>query len=310
MALTVAVVPFVVAIPVAFAGVGVAVTPDFPSNATVGQTALPASIQILNDSTLPEASSNVDVNTINLVPACGVSFASGATGDCPAADADPGVFQVSSVGTGEAGTACAGTSFTTSIIDASTGQVSFTPSMPVVLGPANDSGASPVCRLDFTFNILKAPTKPAGSSPAGTVLTDQLASASAVSDGATGTSTGSSDVVVALAAPSITTKASGGGKLGKPTSDSATLAPANPKGPTPTGAITFNLYGPGTTCTTTAIYTKAVTVTGTKTYKSGAFTPTAPGTYEWVAAYSGDANNLATASACGTEPVTIKAPKG
>ena len=38
---------------------------------------------------------------------------------------------------------------------------------------------------------------------------------------------------------------------------------------------------------------------------SAAFTPTAVGTYHWVATYNGDANNTTVSSACAAEPVTI-----
>src|SRR5205807_4049964 len=36
--------------------------------------------------------------------------------------------------------------------------------------------------------------------------------------------------------------------------------------------------------------------------------PTAAGTYHWVATYSGDANNKAASSGCADEPVTVNAP--
>jgi hypothetical protein len=40
-------------------------------------------------------------------------------------------------------------------------------------------------------------------------------------------------------------------------------------------------------------------VTGAGRYSSGSFSPKRAGTYRWVAAYSGDPNNAATASGCG-----------
>jgi hypothetical protein len=136
VALVVMVVPFMVDIPSAFAGVGFGVTPTFPANVTVGQTGLPASLQIVNNSTSPENVGNAQLDMITLVPSCG-AFAFTATGDCPnPPDADPGVFQLSSTATGEAGTACAGQTFTVTVIDPATGQVQFVPvGGPVVLGP-------------------------------------------------------------------------------------------------------------------------------------------------------------------------------
>src|SRR5579863_8619365 len=73
LALVIAVVPFVVNIPAAFAGIGFGVIPTFPSPVTVGQTGLPASLTIANDSTTPDNASPVTLDTITLVPACGSS---------------------------------------------------------------------------------------------------------------------------------------------------------------------------------------------------------------------------------------------
>ena len=62
----------------------------------------------------------------------------------------------------------------------------------------------------------------------------------------------------------------------------------------PTGTITFTLFGPNNpTCTGAAIFTSTVPVAGNGVYPSAPFTATTPGTYNWVAAYSGDANNAA-----------------
>lgn len=67
----------------------------------------------------------------------------------------------------------------------------------------------------------------------------------------------------------------------------------------PTGTITFNLYGPNdATCTGAIIFTSTVPVNGNGSYSSALFTPLAVGTYRWIANYSGDGNNAATANAC------------
>lgn len=89
IALVVAAASFLLALPQAFAGVGFGVTPTFPTTVTVGQTGLPASLQITNTATPPETGGNVTINTINLVPSCGTTAFVGA-GDCPIAEADPG----------------------------------------------------------------------------------------------------------------------------------------------------------------------------------------------------------------------------
>ena len=299
VALVVAVVPFVVAVPAAYAGVGFGVTPTFPVQVLVGATGLPASIQISNSSTTPENGGNVTITAINLVPSCGTTATVG-FGNCPAVSADPNVFQLSATATGETGTACAGTTFTVTIIDPSTGQVTFTAPVgsPVVLTPPGMPGS--ICVIDFTFNVLKAPTKPDGLSPPGTVDTDQIgfASGQAVVNGKLGSGTGSSGTRVLLATPGLTTTATTTTTIGGSITDTAHLLPSSPPGPAPTGTITFRLFNTAG-CTGAAIFTSTVTVNGTGDYTSAAFTPTGPGTYRWIAAYSGDGNYVPATTACG-----------
>jgi hypothetical protein len=80
---------------------------------------------------------------------------------------------------------------------------------------------------------------------------------------------------------------------------------------TPTGSITFNLYGPGdATCQGTPAYTQTVTVNGNGTYSTtntGAtpFHATTAGTWRWASSYTGDASNFGATSACGVEQFTI-----
>ncbi|MEY2518471.1 MAG: hypothetical protein QOF24_230 [Verrucomicrobiota bacterium] len=112
------------------------------------------------------------------------------------------------------------------------------------------------------------------------------------------TITGTSNAIaVGKTNPTIITQASTGINLGAGTiSDAATLA----GGSAPTGSITFRLYGPNdATCGGAAVFTSAaIPVNGNATYSSGNFTPTAPGTYRWIASYSGDTANNAVAGAC------------
>ena len=94
-----------------------------------------------------------------------------------------------------------------------------------------------------------------------------------------------------VAAPSV--------PLGTAISDSKTLGGGGLGSAAPTGTITFNLYAPGdTSCTGTVIFSSQVTVTGNGAYSSASFTPTTVGTYRWIANYSGDADNAATANVC------------
>ncbi|HWB13988.1 MAG TPA: SdrD B-like domain-containing protein [Pirellulales bacterium] len=92
--------------------------------------------------------------------------------------------------------------------------------------------------------------------------------------------------------------------------DSATLS----GGYNPGGTITFYLMPPGSTASTlltSAVYTDVVTVSGNGTYTTamgnhpGGYVPTAGGTYQWVAVYSGDGNNASVTSAFGDEPEKV-----
>jgi uncharacterized repeat protein (TIGR01451 family) len=106
--------------------------------------------------------------------------------------------------------------------------------------------------------------------------------------------------------PTIITRAGPTVLLGSgvPLNDTATLA----GGDNPTGTITFTLTGPGGA----AVYTDVVTVTANGTYNTategnnpGGYVPTAPGTYHWLASYSGDLNNSPVASDPGDEPQLV-----
>jgi hypothetical protein len=112
--------------------------------------------------------------------------------------------------------------------------------------------------------------------------------------------------VVSPASPSITTQTAGtvvvgsGNKL----NDSATLS----GGFNPTGTITFSLTNPSNT----VVYTDVVTVAGNGTYSTatmgnnpGGYLPTAAGTYQWVASYSGDSNNNPVSTKTGDEPEVV-----
>ena len=105
-------------------------------------------------------------------------------------------------------------------------------------------------------------------------------------------------------APGLTTTASPGAPAGSAIHDTAHVT----GGSNPTGTLTFRLYGPtDDTCAVAAVFTSTVTVSGAGAYDSDPFTPTAAGTYRWVASYSGDDNNGPVATACddATESVVV-----
>jgi hypothetical protein len=56
------------------------------------------------------------------------------------------------------------------------------------------------------------------------------------------------------------------------------------------------------------VYTESLTASANGTYTTTTgYAAIAAGTYEWMASFSGDGNNTATATTCGNEPVTITA---
>ena len=120
-------------------------------------------------------------------------------------------------------------------------------------------------------------------------------------------------VTISKAGPTIATTAGAGGQVPVDVSDSATVSGGN----SPTGTVTFTLYGP-TGLGSSAVCSAATAVTGsasTVTLSGGKATSTAvhvttAGTYQWIATYSGDANNASASSACGDEPVTTTAGGG
>ena len=77
----------------------------------------------------------------------------------------------------------------------------------------------------------------------------------------------------------------------------------------PSGTITFSLYSPSDgSCSGPAIFTSTIAMLADGTARSASFSGTkAAGTYEWIAVYSGDANNAGSNDKCGDEPVHITA---
>jgi archaellin len=111
---------------------------------------------------------------------------------------------------------------------------------------------------------------------------------------------------VGKAAPTLSTNASPGITLSGATKikDTATLS----GGYSPSGTVTFKLYGPeNSSCTGSPAFTSSGVSVSNASAESAEFAPTAPGTYRWTAEYSGDANNSSTTEACnGTnESVTV-----
>lgn len=123
---------------------------------------------------------------------------------------------------------------------------------------------------------------------------------------------GAEQVTVGPASPAIaTTPSPTQGTVGVVISDSASVT----GGFSPTGTVTFALFGPGdSTCAGPNLVAALsgfanVALSGGSATSAG-FTTTLVGTYNWTASYSGDANNNPAVSACGAEQVTVTKPLG
>jgi hypothetical protein len=101
-------------------------------------------------------------------------------------------------------------------------------------------------------------------------------------------------VVVSKAPATLSTVASSSIAVGGAISDTATLT----GGFNPQGTITFTAFT-NNTCTGTPAFTSGpIAVNGNGSYSSGPFMTTEVGTYNFVAVYSGDTNNLSFTGAC------------
>lgn len=119
-------------------------------------------------------------------------------------------------------------------------------------------------------------------------------------------------VLVRPRTPTLKTTASANVTLGAAISDTATLS----SGYSPTGTISFRLYGPNDSmCSGPSLLpggVQTVTVNGNATYGPVSYTPLHAGTYRWVASYSSaNANNASVSGGCNDagESVTVS-PSG
>jgi uncharacterized protein YkwD len=269
-------------------------TPDIPvpnGPVTAGQTGVPGTLTVENASTGAQATLPMTLSAITIVPSCGtVAFV-----DCPVASVDPGVFQPSSTGTGEAGTGCAGVVFAITNVDAVQDKYQLIPQTTVVLGDATAGGGAARCVVDFTVTVLGVPTIDAGPQPG--LQTEAIGGATGMtSDSASGS--GANATTVDKATPTLTTSASPASiGLGQSFGDTATIGGIAGAGGS---TVTFTLYGPDdTTCAGPVVSTSMIPYpAGGGPVASSAFTPTAAGTYRWVASYGGDASDNAVSGAC------------
>jgi cysteine-rich repeat protein len=145
----------------AYAGIRIAVGPDYPDTVTVGDTNVDVTIAVKNDSFGGEITHDVYLESVKHRPSC----KSGAAGACTlAADPanDPDVFEFTgglpNTATGQAGSACAGVIFTVTLNNAATGELLFTPPTPTTITlPAPSPGPATDCIIPFKVDVVKLP---------------------------------------------------------------------------------------------------------------------------------------------------------
>jgi hypothetical protein len=282
------------------AGVGASAVPSFPAAVTVGNTGVPASVELHNTNNDADAGATNTVCNfgdgfpcegdpgITLIPAC---VQLGAFSTCTSAE--HGVYRISDTATGAAGSACAGMMFNVSLIDPATGQVRFTPQGGAHVTLA---GNGAVCRIGFTFSVLRTPTGDQNPLLPG-LQTVQVADNTQYAGSRASARGSTQGMTVQKATPSIATTASGTITVGGQLTDTAVVSGlVNPSG----GTVDFRLYGPDdATCTDTPVFESlARPLDANGAAVSAPFTPKAGGIYRWRAFYSGDANNHAVAGEC------------
>lgn len=112
-------------------------------------------------------------------------------------------------------------------------------------------------------------------------------------------------VVVAKAAPVVSPKANlDSAAVGATLTDTARVLGGFG---TVAGTITFRLYSPSqATCAASPRLTQTLPVSGPGPYStSPGFVTDSSGTWRWTVAYSGDTNNVAVVTACGSQLVRI-----
>ena len=131
--------------------------------------------------------------------------------------------------------------------------------------------------------------------------TAELLHGSAVDAGPT--ACGDEPVNVIKATPALSSQPSAA-TVGGPMTDQARVT----GGANPNGTVSFRLFAASDPqCAAAPVQAFGGVALSSGAATSPAFTPSIAGTYHWVAAYGGDANNNAVSSACADEPVTVAA---
>ena len=196
----------------------------------------------------------------------------------------------------------------TGAVPAATGTITFT-----AYGPVAGTNPTPTCTTVAFTSSTFAVSGPGTYGPASFTPTQAgtyfwIASYSGDGSDAPATTACGDNGETSLVAPksptiATTANPTTGSPSSGPLQDSATLSGTSNL--TGLGTITFYLFAPGVTCATDGTgYTYHEVVTGINgngpwSTVTGYGPPLVAGTYQWVAVFSGDANNNAAHSACG-----------
>ena len=195
-------------------------------------------------------------------------------------------------------------SFVTSVIDVPFGTVNFTP-----VGGAHIhlSGFMAKCTVDFTIDVVKAPTIDQDPVSPGMQTLQDTAHGQWVGTGNpnpvalnSGAQASSASVTVLLATTSVDTTASGAMVVGSGAlTDTAVVS--GRVSPLAGATVDFRLYGPNVAnCSGPPVFQSLGVPypVGGGPVASAGYTPSVAGNYIWQATYSGDANNLGAVGLC------------
>jgi hypothetical protein len=198
------------------------------------------------------------------------------------------------------------------------GNASLVANVSTTGGPI--SGGSVVFSVDSGPDVGKTFTGTTDSSGSttftyantGSAGTDSISATYTNSSGVSQKATATVTWTAGPAPTTLTTSLSGGGASGTaitippgtPVTDSAALKGVNTA--TAGGSVAYRVFSDAA-CRVPAASPSAVKITNGVAPGSSAVTLSTPGTYYWLASYSGDSGNAASTSGCGSETETIAA---
>lgn len=261
-------------------------TLDAPSAAAIG-TSFSLDVTL----TAAIATSTVEQGDIVVTPSCG----SLAIQPVECFSSDPGVLAIAATAVGVSGAdSCTTQTYgVTPLLGDPDGRVVVASQAALVI-PAGQS-----CTIRLTATVARMPAIDSDALAAGLQTTAAVEAVTTEEGEPPITTTVSDDaqITVLRASPTVATTASPSVQIGGRASGSAVVA--GRADPRPGATVAFLLFGPDdATCSGPPAFGSVVALSAAGTASSGPFTPTAVGTYRWVAQASEDAANLPAVSPC------------